>query len=261
MKTKFIVLVFLVIAVYLFSSCDSDSSTNGSTGETVADATYYPAGDGTSYKYNVDKVDSNNNQTVGNRSSRYSGTTVFGGVIYQVQIDSLTLSGLTVLDSAFFWKTETGVFFFLDTTGLSESLPSDISITDITFDHDMRAFIFPINEQSNWTVFKMNITVQGFTFTPVEVAANFTSKESLTLNLTSGDMNVEAVKIRFTLTIRLSPFSAGINYQAFAWIAKDIGIVKWEGNGTIINAFTGGGIVFADTSSTVIQTLVEYDVN
>jgi archaellum component FlaG (FlaF/FlaG flagellin family) len=107
----------------------------------------------------------------------------------------------------------------------------------------------------------MSLNVQGFTFSPVELNASLAGKEDLTLNLIRGNEDVEAVKIRFRLSIRTSPLSASVNYEAFAWLAKNIGVVKWQGNGTIINVFTGGGIVFADTSSTVTQNLVEYDVN
>jgi len=257
MKTKFIALILLIIAGCMFSSCDSDSSTQ-SSGDVVADGTYFPAEDGTSYKYNVDKV--NDTQTSGSRSSLYSGTTVHEGVIYQIQIDSLTLSGLTTVNNAFFRKTDTGIFFFLDTTGISASIPDSL-LSSLIFDTEMRIFLFPINEGGNWPVFKMTLNIQGFPFSPVEVSANYVAKENLTLDLIRGNENVETVKIRFRLSIRTSPLSAGVNYDAFAWLAKNIGIVKWQGNGTIINAFTGGGIVFADTSSTVTQNLVEYDVN
>ena len=259
MKTKFITLIFVIIAGYIFNSCDSDSSTQ-SSGDVVADETYFPAGDGTSYKYNVDKVNSDDTQASGSRSSAYSRTTAHEGVIYQIQIDSLTLSGLTTVNSAFFRKTDTGVFFFLDTTGLSASIPDSL-LPSLTFDTDMRLLLFPINEESSWPVFKMSLNVQGFTFSPVELNASLAGKENFTLNLIRGNENVEAVKIRFRLSIRTSPLSASVNYEAFAWLAKNIGVVKWQGNGTIINAFTGGGIVFADTSSTVTQNLVEYDVN
>jgi hypothetical protein len=255
MKTNIIILIILVTVACIFNSCKSDSSTE-SSGELVADETYFPAGEGTSYKYNVNRVDAENNQSTGTRSSVYSGT--MG--IYQIQIDSLIFPELTTVDSAFFRKTGTGIFFFLDTTGLYTSIPDSL-LPSLTFDEEMRSFLFPMYDQSNWPVFKMALTVQGFTFYPVEVNASYAGKENLSLNLIDGTENVDAVKVMFRLSIKTNPLGSAANYDAFAWLAKDKGIVKWQGCGTIVNAFTGGGIVFDDTTSTVSQDIIEYNIN
>jgi hypothetical protein len=255
MKTNFMILILTVLIVYTFNSCKKDSTTEP-PGEVVADATYYPTGNGTFYKYNVDKVDSGNNQTNGTRSSIYAGT--MG--VYQIQLDSLIFPGSTTVDSVFLRKTDTGVFLFLDTAGLTSVIPDSL-LPSLTLDAEMRTFLFPMSENSSWPVFKMSLNIFGITFSPAEVNASYAGKENLNLNLTNGNETVETVKVRFRLTIKTSPLNAPTNYEAFAWVAKNKGIVKWQGCGTIVSAFTGGGIAFADTNSVVTQNVIEYDIN
>jgi hypothetical protein len=199
----------------------------------------------------------------GTRSTFYSGTSIIGGVTYQVQIDSVFLTGQTaVVDSMYFRKTNTGVFFYLDTTGLAASVPGlDTLIQYITLDSELRLLLFPLLDNSNWTVFKMNINYQGLlNFNPIELKTTFDGKETLTLNLIPS-RTVEAVRLKFTLTIKPGPFDPVQSYTAFGWIATGIGFVKWQGSGTIIGVFTGNGVDLDDTTSVFTENLIEYRID
>ena len=263
MKKNLILFVLLVGAVCFINSCKKDSSSpeNPTTGTVVADASYYPAGDGTSYKYNVDKTDSNGTQSTGERTTHYMGTQLIASATYQVLIDSINISGIATTSLSYFRKDDKGVFFFLDTTGLVASTPELIPYLQyLTFDSEMKLLALPIEDNSSWSVFKMNINATGFSFSPVEVTTAYDGKETLTLNLNSGNVDVETIRLKFTLKVQTDPLSPPQSYFAYGWIAKDIGFVKWEGNGTIIGAFTGNSINFADTSSVVVQVLAEYSI-
>jgi hypothetical protein len=106
----------------------------------------------------------------------------------------------------------------------------------------------------------MNINYQGvINFNPVELRAEYEGKDSLVLNL-APPRSVQAVRIKFTLNIRTDPFSTTTTqYVARGWIAKGIGFVKWEGNGTIVGVFTGNGVDLDDTSSVYTENLIEYN--
>jgi hypothetical protein len=263
MKKNLILFVLLVGAVCFINSCkkESSSSENPSAGTDIADASYYPVGDGTSYKYNVARTDSDGTQNSGERTTHYEGTQLIGNTTYQAQIDSINISGITSVSLSYFRKSETGVFFFLDTTGLAASTPELIPYLQyLTIDSEMRLLLFPIEDNSNWSVFKMTINATGFSFSPVEVTAAYDGKETLTLNLNSGNVDVETIRLKCTLKVQTDPLSPPQSFSAYCWLAKDIGLVKWDGNGTIVGAFTGNGIDFADTSSTVIMNVTDYNI-
>lgn len=256
MKRNLLLFVLLIAVVYFINACKESSTTQTEEGTVVADTSYYPVGDGTSYKYNVDRTDSNGTQTSGNRSTLYSGNITIAGTPYQIQIDTVNISGLISRGFSYFRKTESGVFFFLDTAGLASSIP-DTLIQYITIDSEIRLLYIPVSENSSWTAFRINLNYQGIiNFNPIEVSVAYDGKD----NLSVGGSNVEAIRLKFTLKYQTDPFTAPKNFFAYGWIAKGIGFVKWEGNSTIIGTFTGNGVDFADTSSTVVMNLTEYDI-
>jgi hypothetical protein len=212
-------------------------------------------GEGTSYKYSVERTDSNGNQSNGSRSTLLSGSTTIAGVPYQIQIDTVNIAGETSTGLSYFRKTDSGVFFFLDTTGLGSSI-ADTLLQYLTIDPEIRLLYIPISDNSSWTAFRINLNYGIINFNPIEVSVAYDGKE----NLSVGSSDVQAVKLKFTLKYQTNPLSTPQNFIAYGWLAKDIGFVKWDGNGTIIGAFTGSGVDFADTNSTVVMNLMEFDI-
>src|SRR5690606_21962894 len=144
-----------------FNAC-KDSGTdpeNGGGGTQVADGSYFPNEDGAYYKYDIQRTDSAGSQINGSRSSFYNGTHSNGPTTYQVQIDSFVLSGQpAVVDTLYVRKTNTGVFFHLDTTGFAASVPGlDTLIQYITLDNEVRLLLLPKLDNSSWTAFRMNL--------------------------------------------------------------------------------------------------------
>ncbi len=246
--------ILIIILALLINACSKDNSTNPPVQNNKG---YFPNNDGTKYTYSVEKTDSNGTQTTGTRSTEYSGTEVKNGTTYQVQIDSLNISGFSDISLSYFRKTNDTLFYFLDTTGLSASIPDSLRNL-ISLDAEMKVLSFPVTENKSWSVFKLSI--HYFITLPVlTVDATYDGTESVTLHLTSGDLIKDAVKIKYTLSLSVPnvPFTT---YTAYAWLVDGIGIVKWQGNGTILNAFTGGGINLSDTTSIITQSLTSYDV-
>jgi hypothetical protein len=256
MKRNLILFVLLMGVVYFINACKESNTTETEEGSIVADASYYPVGEGTSYKYSVERTDSNGNQSNGSRSTLLSGSTTIAGVPYQIQIDTVNIAGETSTGLSYFRKTDSGVFFFLDTTGLGSSI-ADTLLQYLTIDPEIRLLYIPISDNSSWTAFRINLSYQGIiNFNPIEVSVAYDGKE----NLSVGSSDVQAVKLKFTLKYQTNPLSTPQNFIAYGWLAKDIGFVKWDGNGTIIGAFTGSGVDFADTNSTVVMNLMEFDI-
>ena len=260
MKRKLILFVFLTLILYFFNACNESTTNEPTPQNQVADSSYFPTENDAYYKYNIERTDSNNNLISGTRSTFYNGIVVKGNFTYQVQIDSVFLTGQNVIvDSMYFRKTNTGVFFYLDTTGLATSVPGlDTLLQYITLDDEMRLLSFPIYDISSWTVFKMNIDYQIFNFNPIELKVVFDGKDTLNLNL-NPSRSVEAVRLKFTLTVKPGLFDNARSYTALGWIASGIGFVKWQGCGTIVGVFTGNGVDLDDTTSVFTENLIEYN--
>src|SRR3989337_2304223 len=222
---------------------------------------YFPNSEGTNYKYSYSRTDSSG-QVNGTRTTYYKGSITIKGTSYKVQIDSLVISSSPQVDSSYFRTTSAGTYFYIDTTGFAASI-TDSSliplISSVTIDNELLAYSFPLQAGKTWPVFKINLA--SLNLTVVDVSALATGMESITLNLQSGQTNKEALKVKFTLTLKLNPFSTSVQtYIANAWLVQDIGPAKWEGSGTLVNVFTGLGIDFADTTTVVSQSLIDYSI-
>lgn len=256
MKNFLISIIFPAVFVILLNGCSKESATTeppppAKTGD------FFPMADGFYFIYNVTGVDTLGNNYLGIRKTIFSDSTTIGGTVYFNQYDSLTVEGNTTANLSFVRETDAGVYYFLDTTGLFVSLP-DTGIT-IEFDPELIVLSLPLTEGRFWDVFKMIVDYPPFgifNFAVVDVSASYEKMEGLTLNLSTGQVDVSAVKVKFSFIF--NNFLTQSTYTAYAWFVEDIGIVKWEGNTTVVNALSGAGIDFADTSGTVTQTLLDY---
>ncbi len=244
----------IIILGLLINACNKDNTTNPPAPNNTE---YFPNGDGSTYTYSIAKTDSNGTQTTGTRSTEYTGTEVKNGTTYQVQIDSLNLSGVPSISFSYFRKTNDNLYYFLDTTGLSSAIPDSFR-NNISLDAEMNLLSFPIDESKTWSVFKLSV-VYIFSIPVLTVDGSFDGKESLTLHLNSGDVNKDAVRLKYSLNLQV-PGGPTTSFDAFAWLVDGIGIVKWQGNAAILSAFTGGGINLSDTTSVITQSLTSYNV-
>jgi hypothetical protein len=247
--------IIIMILGLLVSACNKDNSTNPPVQNYTG---YFPDGDGTTYTYSIAKTDSNGTQTTGTRNTEYSGTEVKNGTTYQVQIDSLNISGLSSVSLSYFRKTNDSLYYFLDTTGLSSSIPDSLQ-NNISLDKEMKILSFPVNENKTWSVFQLSIKYSIFNLNVLTVNGAYDGTENITLNLNSGNTNKDAVRLKYTLSIMV-PGGPTTEYNAFAWLVDGIGIVKWQGNAAILDAFAGGGIDLSDTTSVITQNLTSYNI-
>ncbi len=247
--------IIIMILGLLVSACNKDNSTNPPVQNYTG---YFPDGDGTTYTYSIAKTDSSGTQTTGTRNTEYSGTEVKNGTTYQVQIDSLNISGLSSVSLSYFRKTNDSLYYFLDTTGLSSFIPDSLR-NNISLDKEMKVLSFPVNENKTWSVFQLSVKYLIFNLNVLTVDGAYDGTENITLNLNSGDTNKDAVRLKYTLSIKV-PGGPTTEYNAFAWLVDGIGIMKWQGNAAILDAFAGGGIDLSDTTSVITQNLTSYNI-
>jgi hypothetical protein len=260
MKTRLYIILLAVLSL-IFAACKDDSTTEpdppGDTGN------YFPGGIGTYYKFDLERQDSTGTTIQGQRSTTYGAMVNLNNTSYMTQTDTLFIQGIATPSETYFRKTDTGVFYFVDTTGLAGIF--DTLLQYVSFDKEIRAFEFPLPDAGDWPVFKLNLTISILVLNIINVQAFIDSKENITINLTSGDITREAVKVRYVLTLDIrdlgNPLQQNLRtYNAYCWVVKDIGVARWEGNAAILGVFTGTGIDLGDSTSTVSQNLIEYSI-
>lgn len=258
------ILVSAITAFLFMGHIGCKKESDSLTGPTPTE-NYFPSNEGTYYKFYYSRTDSLGSLIEGTRSTRYMGTKVILSTIYKNQIDSFLVASALEVDTAHFRDTTSGAYYFIDTSGFAVSIEDSTLLQFlpfITIDNEMLAYSFPLQTGKFWTVFKMNLVYPGLPITTlVDVSATVIGKETISLNLLTGQVNKEAMKIKYTLALRKNPLSqATQTFTAHAWLIVDVGPAKWYGSGTIVNAFTGLGIDFGDTTTVVNQSLIDYEI-
>jgi hypothetical protein len=268
MKAKKYFFILVLFGAVLFNACDDNSSDPGD-GEQVAGAFFMPA-NGNYYKYSVEATDSSGTAS-GTRSTTYQGTRVIGSTTYQVQVDTLIYSAfpMSVTGESYFYVTKdngniTSVNYFLDTTGIYQYIPDEY-ISGISFSSNMQLISLPLKLNTAWDVFSLSLSAGALSLKIIDVTGTYTGTEKVPLNLTSGSVEKDAARIHYKMKLQIpdpsNPFNIQeYNYDAYLWLVEGIGVVKLQGSGAILSAFTGGGIDIFNTS-VVTQSLIQYSVN
>ncbi|NNG27377.1 MAG: hypothetical protein HKM87_07615 [Ignavibacteriaceae bacterium] len=238
-------------------SCTSKEPTAPPSGQ-IPD--YFPNSDGTNYLFTITETDSTGILRTGSRYVYYDGDSLINGTSYLFQKDSIRMSTEIEERISNFRKSETGVFYFVDTSGFAAALPDTLR-NRMTITSEMQTLLLLLAEGSFWQVFKVTIELQPeITFAPYRITANHVKEEDVLLHLISGDLNVTAQKIKYDLEFRLNPEEPAQKFTAFSWVAVKIGIIKIEGNSIVVNAILNGEVNLADSSKTVTQNLIEYSI-
>ncbi|UCH64667.1 MAG: hypothetical protein JSW63_08550 [Ignavibacterium sp.] len=246
----------LLSTILVFLMCCCSNEVNNPPDDTPPQ-NFFPSNIGTNYTYKVVN-DSASVFDNGTRISIYTGDTTVSNVDYTIQSDDLTVGTSTIIAKSFFRKTNVGVFYFADTTGFTDFIP-DTLVQFLSTPLESQALLFPLLPGSFWTVYRITISSQQVNFDPLRVGGAFEGIETLTLNLYSGDTDVEATKVKYTFTLQQNPQQLPQNFIAYAWLTEDIGMVKFEGKALLINLLVGN-IDFSDTTTTTTHSLVDFEI-
>ncbi len=258
MNSLFKLLTFLLAGLLFVYSCTEENSTNPSDDEDPP--VYYPDSEGTFYEYVIIETDTNGVISTGVRNVVYLEDTLINNTRYKLQVDSIQTNLQFSVSSSYFRTTETGVFYFVDTTGFTNTLPDSLQAS-VEIQDEMRTYLFPLSEGSFWTVYRISIKLNEFlSFNLVDITGKFITDEILILNISNGTRTVNTKKVEIVLNLQTGATDSVITFNANTWLAEDIGIVKMEGSAVVLNLFSGGGLDLSDTSLIVTQNLIDYDV-
>jgi hypothetical protein len=222
-KYFFTVIGFILLGVY-FNACNLNKLLTPSTGKTTSGSAgnYYPNGDGTSYKYSINKTDSAGNEISGSRTVTYNGTSNLGSVTYQVEVDTTTVSALVSTTNSLFIKDSTGVSIVLDTTGLYKIIPA-VYQQYVKVGQKIKIFQSSFLNGSQWTVYDVSIVGAPIPIDLINIVASFTGIEKIPLNLNSNAVTDSAAEIKYIITLSIpnakNPLDLNtLSYTAYAWL-------------------------------------------
>jgi hypothetical protein len=246
---------FFLAGLLFVYSCTEENSTNPPGDENLP--VYFPSSEGTFYKYEIIQTDTNGVISTGIRNVDYLEDTLINSTRYKVKIDSIQINLQLSVSSSYFRTTETGVFYFVDTTGFTNTLP-ELFQSSVELQDEMRAYLFPLSEGTFWPVYRISIELnESLSFNIVNITGKYISDETLILD---GIQTVNTKKVEIVFKLQTGTDDSVITFNANTWLAEDIGIVKMEGNAVVLSLFSGGELDLSDTSITETQNLIDYDV-
>jgi len=250
------IIISITILVVLIS-CTSEEPTAPPSGQ-IPD--YFPNSGGTNYLFTITESDSTGILRTGSRYVFYYGDTLINSTSYKFQKDSVKM-GIEIDERlSNFRKSETGVFYFIDTSGFAAALPDTLR-NRMTITSEMQTLLLLLAKGSFWQVFKLTITLQpGITYAPYRITASYVREEDVLLHLVSGDLNVTTQKIKYELEYRFDPEEPSQKFTAFSWVADKIGIIKMDGKAIVVNTILSGEVNLDDSSKTITQALIDYNI-
>jgi hypothetical protein len=250
-------MLFALLTLLIFISCEEETPSEPPATDYPD---YYPSSIGSTFKYSITEKDSAGNLIQsGTRNIFYSGTFLLNGINYTTQDDSLDFGSQSSVATYLFRKTETAVFYAVDTSQIALLIPDTLK-QYVTLRDEMQLLFYPLTTGSSWSLYRITAEVQpGIEVKILDIVANFVGTEQLTLNLTSGTKPVTAQKVKYTLLLYSDIGSPPQTYTAFMWFVADVGLVRFEGNQFLIN-IGGGGITFEPSPNILTQELIENNI-
>jgi hypothetical protein len=257
MNTYVKILLIILISILLLSGCKEDTPTDPPE-QTYPD--YYPTGIGSTFKYSVTEKDSSGNVIQnGSRNILFSGTTVYNGINYTTQDDSLDFGSQSSVSTNLVRKSDTGVFYAVDTSQISFLIPDSLK-QYVTLRTEMQLLFYPLTTGSSWSLYRVSAEVQpNFEIKILDIIARFEGVEQIDLNIDSVRIVFPSRKVSYTVEIFTEIGSAPETYTAYMWYVQNIGLVKFEGNQFLIDT-GGGGITIEPSPNILTQELIDYDI-
>jgi len=242
----------------MFVGCNSDTSTNPDE-QYYPD--YYPTSLGSTLKYSVTEKDSSGNIIQsGTRDIIFSGTSLYNGINYTTQDDSLDFGSQSSVSKYLVRKSETGVFYAVDTNQIAQLIPDSLK-QYVTLRNEMQLLFYPLTTGSSWSLYRITAEVQpNVEIKILDIVARFEGVEQIDLNIDSIRIVYPTRKVSYTIEIYSSIGSPPETYTAYMWYVENIGLVKFEGNQFIIDAGSGG-ITIEPSPNILTQELISYVIN
>ncbi|MGQ9798910.1 MAG: hypothetical protein ACUVRG_06405 [Ignavibacterium sp.] len=219
---------------------------------------FFPLKSGSRYLYNF-YYDANS-ELIGSKAITIENTTNINGTEYFIEIDSAVFDRALTIDTTYFRKSRTGVFYFIDTTGVSAFIPDSIR-NQLSIDTESRLLFLPLALNQTWPVYEVNFALGGIpVYSIIKISAKVVDSYMFTQTFKDSSVTRLVNKIRYDMDVQLSPTSPKETFTAYGYTMDGIGFIKWEGETLVLSLIRGGMLDFSGTisSSFVTEELLDY---
>lgn len=257
MRSLIEIFIITSLSFLILIGCEEDTP-NEPPAQTFPD--YYPGGIGSTFKYSLTEKDSVGNLIQsGARNILYSGNFLLNGINYTTQEDSLDFGSQSNVATYLFRKTETAVFYAVDTSQIAQLIPDSLK-QYVSLRDEMQLLFYPLTSGSSWSLYRITAEVQpGIEIKILDIVAKFESVEQIPLNIDSVRIVFPARKVSYTMELLTEVGSPPEKYTTYMWYVQNVGLVRFEGNQFVVN-IGGGGISFEPSSNILTQELIEYNI-
>lgn len=219
---------------------------------------FFPLKSSARYSYNF--YYDTNPELIGSKVITVENAININGTEYFTELDSSVFERALNIDTAYFRKSNTGVFYYIDTTGISVFIPDSIR-NQLEIDIESRLLFFPLSLNQTWPVYEVNFTLGGVpVYSLIKISAKVVDSYLLTRAFTDSSITRLVNKIRYDMDVQLSPTSPKETFTAYGYTMNGIGFIKWEGETLVLSLIRGGMLDFSGTitSSFVTEELLTY---
>ncbi|MBA4250429.1 MAG: hypothetical protein C0425_02670 [Chlorobiaceae bacterium] len=249
------IMIVILLGLFFVSCKEGDTSTN----PPAFSDDYFPSHIGYTLGYQLDSIaQSGIPVKIGNRFTTVTKDTLIAGTPYRIFSDSIVINNVTSRGQSFVRSSSAGVYYFIDTSGLSLVVPDSLRRL-MLIDREVTALSYPLTIGRSWAPFRLtflNIPIIDFT-------ALVEAEEKIQINANNTNYNFDAKRIGYRLKLFIPDLTMtgnviNLEFNAKGWFVKGIGLVKLEGNSSIIGFFNGGDINISDTTSVLSQKLISF---
>ncbi|HRN24992.1 MAG TPA: hypothetical protein PL018_00110 [Ignavibacteriaceae bacterium] len=249
-------LFLLIAALFLITACKE--STTEPPVETMNDQ-YYKIQNGASLIYNLEIKDSTGFTVTGNRFTSFNDSTIIEGTTYYIQNDSfqtfLPFDTLTHSSSLYVRKSNTGVFSYADTTGFTGFIPDTLR-QYLSVDKESRLLFYPLAVNQTFPVYTLTLSVLIVGINVIDIDAVVESQEIINTTINNLPEQFNTFKIKYSFVVRTSSTGPETLYEAYGWVVKELGFVKWDGDAEVFNFLLNENIFPPETN--VKMDLISY---
>lgn len=198
----------------------------------------------------------------GSKIVTVENTVNINGTEYFTEIDSAVFERALTIDTTYFRKSRTGVFYFIDTTGVSAFIPDSIR-NQLSIDTESRLLFFPLALNQTWPVYEVNFTLGGVpVYSLLKISAKVVDSYMLTRTFRDSSVTRLVNKIKYDMDVQISPTSPKETFTACGHTMDGIGFIKWEGDTLVLALIRGGMLDFSGTisSSFITEELVSFSI-
>lgn len=237
---KIIFPLVLLFTGFIFTSCKDSVSPE----VPVPIQNYFPLPNGAVLKYSVDSVSAGGQYyRIGTKILSFGPEQVTAGTPYYQQNEQIDYSdGGSVSQRSKVRKTERGLYYYLDTTGISLLIPDSLK-PFIQIDREITGLSLPFYSGQSWSAFKFNVVIIPI----INCTATYLGSTQISDTISGSTGVISAERVGYNLTISVPDLGQGpvsLQYSGEIWYSKNLGIVKREGDYFLFQFLGGSEIDF-----------------